>query len=688
MSHRYLGAAFTALLLVFSPLTQGSPEGDIDLPAGLDIAGMDRSVTPGDNFFLFANGGWLKAHEIPADRGSYGTWGMLHDLTEKRLAQIIQQAAGSASTSPEARLISNYYAAFMDEDRIEALGLRPLDPIRSAIAAISSRRALASYLGGTLRADVDVLNFTHVHTDNVFGLWIAQDLDHPQRYVPFVLQGGLAMPDRSYYLDPSAAMTAVRAKYATHVAEVFRLLGVGEPIARANRVIALEQKIAATHSSRAETEDVLKGNNRWQRNDFPSKAPGLDWGALFTAAQLPVAQQDFIVWHPGAVTGIAALVASEPLGTWKDYLLFHAVENRGWVLSKAVVDERFSFYGKVLEGAPEQRARWKRGVAATDRALGDAVGKLYVARYFPPAAKARLQAMVEHIRAAFDARIDHLDWMAPQTKASAKAKLAALKVGVGYPDSWRDYSALKILPDDAYGNAERASLFDYHQELSKLARPVDRSEWALNPQTVNAINLPAMNALNFPAAALQPPFFNVDGDPAQNYGAIGTIMGHEISHSFDDQGATFDADGRLRNWWTDHDLAHFKASGQALAAQFSAYRPFPDLAVNGEQTLSENIADVAGLAAAFDAYNADVQQRSADVVDGYSGTQRFFLAFAQNWRSKFREPTLRRIVLTDGHAPDEYRARTVRNSDAWYMAFNVRAGQELYLEPAQRVHVW
>jgi predicted metalloendopeptidase len=439
--------------------------------------------------------------------------------------------------------------------------------------------------------------------------------------------------------------------------------------------------------SREDSEDVVKGNNHWAREDFPVKAPGLDWARYFEAAGL-AAQPSFVVWQPGAVTGLAALALSEPLGTWKDYLTFRALSQAGVSLPKAFVDERFAFYGTTLTGAQKLRDRWKRAVSVTDAALGEAVGRLYVAKYFPPADKARAEAMVKNEIAAFAIRIDRLDWMAPETKVRAKAKLAALKVGVGYPDKWRDYSALEVVKGDALGNARRASLFEYRRNLAKLGRPVDRGEWVMNPQLVNAVNLPAMNALNFPAAMLQPPFFDAHRPAVMDYGSSGAVIGHEISHSFDDQGALFDAEGRLKNWWTKSDFDHFTASAQALIRQYNEYRPFPDLAVNGKLTVSENIADVAGLAAAYDAYRISQGGKEAPAWHGVPGDQQFFIAFAQSWRDKIREAAARQRIVIDGHAPDEYRSDTVRNVDAWYAAFGVKPGQALYLAPKDRVRVW
>lgn len=396
----------------------------------------------------------------------------------------------------------------------------------------------------------------------------------------------------------------------------------------------------------------------------------------------------FIVWHPKAVIGLSALAASEPLEAWKDWLAFHTIEQASNFLSTAFVDEHFNFHGRALNGIPQQRPRWQRAVDFTNDVLGDAAGKIYVKRYFPPEAKANIQALVDNLVKVYAQRIDALAWMSPATKAKAKEKLATLKVGVGYPDRWIDYSSLEIVRGDALGNMQRAELFYYHVQLAKLHQPVDRSEWWMTPQTVNAVNLPLQNALNFPAAILQPPFFDPASDPAVNYGSIGAVIGHEISHSFDDQGSQFDAEGRLANWWSKEDFDHFKAAGEALATQYDKYRPFPDLALNGHLTLSENIADLAGLAAAYDAYHLSLQGEPAPVLDGLTGDQRIFISYGQSWREKTREAALRNQVLTDGHAPSEYRAFTVRNLDPWYKAFSVDPKARLYLDPTDRVGVW
>jgi putative endopeptidase len=654
---------------------------------GLDVAGIDRAVAPGDDFFRFANGAWLRATEIPADRSTWGTDAELTELTDKRTAELIQNAGKAAAPGTEARKIGDYYASFLDEAAVERRGLKPLEPGLQSIDAIRDRTALARALGRTLRADVDVLNATNLYTDNLFGLWVAQDLDDPSHYSPFLLQGGLGMPDRDYYLNPSQKMADIRAKYQAHIAAVLNLAHLPDAEERAARIFALEHSVAEAHWSRAESEDVLKGNNHWAAKDFAQRAPGLDWEGFFAAAGLGRASE-FVVWQPSALAGLSALTASVPLETWQDYLRFHLIERNSAYLPKAFVDEHFAFHGRVLSGTPELTPRWKRAVQATNSALGEAVGKLYVARYFPPAEKARAEAMVQQLVAAMGARIDRLEWMAPETKVKAKAKLATLKVGVGYPDKWRDYSGLQVIRGDAFGNAQRAQLFDLHWNLEKLGRPVDRGEWVMNPQLVNAVNLPAMNALNFPAAILQPPNFDPNRDPVMDYGATGAVIGHEISHSFDDQGALFDAEGRLRNWWTKEDFAHFQAAGERLVAQFDRYHPFPDVSVNGKQTLSENIADVAGLSVAHDAWRQTLAGKPGSSEGSFSDEQLFFLSFAQSWRQKIREAELRRRIIVDGHAPAEFRADTVRNLDAWYDAFAVKPGQKLYLAPADRVRIW
>jgi predicted metalloendopeptidase len=655
--------------------------------AGIDLAGMDKSVAPGDDFNAYANGGWIKATPIPADKSSYGIFTMLADETRKRLLALIQESAKAGSAEGEkTRKIGDFYSSFMDEAAIESKGIGPLKPQLDAIAAIADRRALARALGEQLRADVDPLNDTNFETGNLFGVWIAQGLTDPSHYYPYLLQGGLGMPDRDYYLSTTAHMAELRQQYQAHIMTMFKLAGFADPSARARRVFELETKMARAHATRVESEDVHMAVS-WERGELAVRAPGLDWPALLEAAGLQDASV-LIIWHPKAVPGLSALAATEPLEAWKDWLALHAIERASGFLPKAFVDERFSFYGKTLSGIPELRPRWQRGMDYTSAALGEAVGKLYVQRYFPAATKAKAQAMVGDLVRAFAKMIDALTWMSPATKTKAKQKLDTLKVGVGYPDRWQDYARLEVVKGDALGNARRAGLFEYRRQLDKLHQPVDRDEWWMTPQTVNAVNLPLQNALNFPAAIIQPPYFDPQADAAHNYGSMGAIIGHEISHSFDDQGSQFDAAGRLANWWTKEDFDHFKAAGEALAAQFDGYRPFPDLAVNGHQTLSENIADVAGLLAAYNAYRLSLDGKPDVAKDGLSGDQRFFISFGQSWRSKTRDEEMRRQIATDGHAPEQYRADAVRNLDAWYDAFGAHLPQKLCLAPPDRVRIW
>ncbi|MBI2517695.1 MAG: M13 family metallopeptidase [Opitutae bacterium] len=647
---------------------------------GFDETGMNRAVAPGDDFYAYANGSWVDRTEIPGDRGSWSIFSLIAERTNPQILALIEAAAKDrAHATPAGRLAADFHTAYMDEAGIEAHGLAPLQPKLREIAQIADKAALARALGGTVRADVDVMNATQLLTENIFGLWVTQGLNDPQHYLPYLLQGGLGMPDRAYYLTESPRMAEIRAKYQTHVARVLGLAGFADADARAARIFALERKLAQAHATTEETFDVLKANNPWRREEFATKAPGMDWDAFFAGASLmqpPV----FIVWHPRAITGVAALVASEPLADWRDYLAFHTLNRLSDVLPKVFADARFAFYGTALTGTPQQAARSKRALAAANLAIGDAVGQLYTARYFPPESKAKAQAMVANIVRAFDQRIQKLVWMNPATQEQARAKLKVLYVGIGYPDKWTDYTGLAIDPADALGNVVRAAEFRYRQRVALLGGPVNPTEWCMTAQEVNAVNMPMQNALNFPAAILQPPFFDPAAPDAFNYGAIGVVIGHEISHSFDDQGSQFDSQGRLRDWWTPDDLAHFKASAAALVAQYNGYHAFPDLALNGQQTLGENLADLAGLAAAYDGYRAAVGAAVDDKL--------FFHAFAQNWRSKYREPQLRRQVLTDGHSPGSFRALTVRNLDAWYETFGVQPGQSLYLAPADRVRVW
>lgn len=654
---------------------------------GIVPQSMDRSVKPGDDFYGYANGTWMKTATIPADRTNIGGFFIASEATEAQLGELIRRiAASKAQADTDEGRIRDFYRAYLDIAAIEGAGLGPVQADLARFAAIADRGALSRVLGEQLRADVDPLNSTNYFTENLFGVFVTQALAGGA-VMAYLLQGGLGLPEREYYLSADPQMAEIRDKYRAYIAQILREGGIADSEVRAQRIFALEMKIAQAHASREESENFQKSADEWSRADFDRKAPGVDWGAFFAAAQLG-SQQRFAAYHASAIPKIAALVGSEPLEAWKDWLAFHQISRNAEVLPARIDAARFAFYGTVLSGAKEQRPRDKRALAALNASLGDALGKLYVEKYFSASAKAEIQGMVEGIKAAFARRIEAIDWMTPATKQEALAKVHNIVVGVGYPDRWKSYAGLHVSPTTAYANRQAASRTGYAQQLAKIGKPLDRGEWWMNAQLVNAVNLPVQNGLNFPAAILQRPFFDPSADLAANYGAIGAVIGHEISHSFDNNGAAFDASGKMRNWWTEADLARFNAAGKALSDQYDSYEPFPGVRVNGKLTLGENIADVAGLGASYDAYRASLGGKEAPVIGGFTGDQRFFLAFAQSWATKMRDETYRARLATDGHAPGMYRAQTVRNIDAWYKAFDVKPGDKLYLPSDQRVKVW
>ena len=684
-----LGSVSLALAL---PACRGATDNQVEATAasksGIDLAAMDKSVKPGDDFFSYANGTWFKTSEIPADRSNIGAFYVTQVELEKRMDALMADLAKSdAPAGSNERKVADYAKAFMDQAAIDQRTLPALKADVARFEAITDKRALAAAIGSTIRADVDPLNATDLQTENLFGIFVTQSMSDPSKNVPYLLQGGIGLPDRDYYLSSDPEMAKIRDAYKPFIARTLAAAGLDQAEARAKRVYDLEAKIAAAHATIVETEDSFKANNPWNQADFAKKAPGMDWGAFFQAAQLSTVPT-IVVWHPEPTRKLAALVGSEPLEAWKDWLAFHQIIQSGPVLPTQMHKEDFAFFGTTLTGTPQERPRDKQAQSSLNANLGDAVGQIYVAKYFPASEKAAIDSMVGGIKAAFDKRIAALPWMADETKKEARAKVTSMHVGIGYPDRWRDYSSLEIKPDDAYGNYWRAQLFEYQHQLAKLGQAPDKSEWWMVPQIVNALNIPLQNALNFPAGILNPPFYHPGADPAANYGAIGAVIGHEVSHSFDNLGSTFDSTGKLRNWWTPADLKKFEGAGQALVAQYDMYEPLPGLHLKGRQTLAENIADVAGLSAAYDAYRASLGGKEAPVIDGFTGDQRFFIAYAQTWASKMRDAALRARVATDGHSPGQYRALTVRNVDAWYTAFDVKPGDKLYLAPEKRVKVW
>ncbi|NNM78773.1 M13 family peptidase [Sphingomonas sp. ID1715] len=670
-----VGAAAVTLAASASAQTAAKPElGSF----GYDATGMDRSVSPGDDFYKFANGNWDKTTEIPSDRSSWGGFGILRDLSDQRTRDIIQAAAAAkGAPGTPAQKVGDYYASFMDEAAIEARGIAPVKPELDRIAAIKSPAELARWMGDANRSGITV----------PVGVQVEQDLKNNTVYSVYLGQGGLGLPDRDYYLDDSnPKFVETRAKYKVHIARMLTLAGIADADAKAQRIFDLETKIARTHWTAAESRQIEKLYNPVATTQLAAKMPGLDWAAFLPAAG--VTQAQVIAAQPSALTGTAKLIASEPLSAWKEYLTFHTLSNAAPLLPKAFVEENFSFKGTTLAGTPKLKDRWKRGVDLVNYGMGEAVGELYVAKYFPPEAKAKAEQLVKNLIAAMDLRLQKLEWMAPATKTQAREKLAAFTYKIGYPDKWRDYSRLEIRAGDAFGNADRATRFEYQRNLDKIGKPVDKSEWGMTPMTVNAYANPLLNEIVFPAAILQPPFFDPNADDAVNYGGIGAVIGHEISHHFDDQGRKFDKNGNLADWWTAQDIERFKAYTDRVVAQYGAYEPIAGKKVNGELTLGENMADLAGVNVAYDAYKISLGGKPAPVIDGWTGDQRFFLGFAQVWRNKYRDPFMLQILTTDPHTPGMWRPYVVRNVDAWYSAFDVKPGTKFFLKPEERIKVW
>lgn len=670
------GAAALALTAFSMPaLAAGKPQlGDF----GFDAAGMDKTVLPGNDFYKFTNGKWDEVTPIPADRSSWGGFAILRDLSDKRTREVIEAAAAEkGAPGSNGQKVGDFYASFMNEAAIEAKGLAPVKPELNRIAALKTPADLARWMGDANRNGMTI----------PIGVGVEQDLKDNSKYSVYMGQGGLGLPDRDYYLDGSnPKFVEARAKYKAHVAAMLKLAGIADAEAKAQAIYDLEAKIAKTHWTRAESRQIDKLYNPVPVSELGARMPGVDWAAYLAAAGVTV--PTVVVTQPSAVTGTALLIQSEPLAVWKDYLTYHTLSNAAGVLPKAFVNEDFAFKGTALAGTPQLKERWKRGVDMVNGGMGEAVGQLYVSKYFPPDSKAKAEQLVRNLIAAMDLRLQKLEWMAPETRAQAREKLAAFTYKIGYPDKWRDYSKLEIKAGDAYGNADRATRFEYQRNLDKIGKPVDRGEWGMTPMTVNAYANPLLNEIVFPAAILQPPFFDPNADDAVNYGGIGAVIGHEISHHFDDQGRKFDKNGNLTDWWTPQDAERFKAYTDRVVAQYAAYEPLPGKHVNGELTLGENMADLAGLNVSYDAYHIALKGMPAPVIDGWTGDQRFFLGYGQIYRAKYREPIMLQLLTTDPHTPGNWRPYVVRNLDAWYSAFDVKAGTKYYLTPEQRIKVW
>ena len=638
---------------------------------GIDLAGGDRSVAPGDDFYATVNGTWARTTAIPADKASYGAFDTLADLSRDRTHGILE------AQKRQGTRIGTAYAAYLDTAAIEAKGLAPVRPWLDRIKGLKDK---AGYAALAAEADDDGL-------PTPFSTNVGQDAKQSEVYAVGLRQAGLGLPDRDYYLKADdAKLAAAKAAYQAHIAKMFTLAGEADAEARAAAVVAFETQIAGVSWTRTESRDANKVYNKTAVAQLAQSAPGFDFAAFLKGIGTPV--DTVIVGQPSAIAGIARLIGAAPLQVLKDQMLIRSLDGYADVLPAAFDRERFAFYGTVLGGTPQQEERWKRAVDWTSGAISDDVSRLYVAQYFPPETKQAADALVKNVIAAMNRRIDGLAWMAPETKVKAHAKLAAFVPKIGYPDRWRDYSNLQIVAGDAFGNKRRARRWAHDYNVGHLGKPLQRWEWGMTPMTVNAYANFGMVEIVFPAAILQPPFFDPKADPAVNYGGIGSVIGHEMSHHFDDQGAKFDAHGQLIQWWTDEDVKRFNALEDRLAAQYDAYEPLPGRHLNGRLTLGENSADLAGLNASLDAYHASLGGKKAPVIAGTTGDQRFYMGFAQVWRRKHREDDLRQRLLTDPHSPAEQRVATVRNLDAWYAAFQPKPGQKLYLAPDARVRIW
>lgn len=637
---------------------------------GFDTAGMDTSVQPGDDFYAYANGTWAKNTPIPADKSNYGMFTALGDLSQVRTREILDAAKGDPNS-----MIGRNYAAYLDGAAVEAKGLAPIQPWLAKIRAVD-KAGLAALL-----AEADRNGVQHF-----FGGFVGQDDKNPEVYIYTMFQGGIGMPDRDFYLKDNERNAKLQAAYLKHLENVLTLAGEANAAARAKAIYDFEKQIATVHWDKNDSSDATKVYNKMTIAELATAAPGFDWATFIHG--IGVKEDALLVSQPSAFTGEAKLLADAPIAVLRDMLMIRSLDGFSGVLPDKFAQEAFSFYGTALSGTPQMQERWKRAVDFTTGNLGEAVGQDYVAKYFPPETKAAMDELVKNVLAAMGRRIDGLAWMQPQTKVKAKQKLANFTTKIGYPDRWKDYSKLEIKADDLFGNALRSNQFAHDDNISRLGGPIRRWEWGMTPMTVNAYANFGMNEIVFPAAILQPPFFDPHADPAINYGGIGAVIGHEISHHFDDQGAKYDETGKLADWWTPADVAAFEAAGKALIAQYDAYEVLPGEKLDGTFTLGENIGDLAGLTVAYDAYKASLGGKEAPVLGGLTGDQRFFLGWAQVWRRNYRDQNLSQRITTDPHSPSIQRTWVSRNLDPWYKAYQIKEGQKLYLAPKDRVRIW
>ncbi|ATP57771.1 peptidase M13 [Pedobacter ginsengisoli] len=664
-------------LLLMASCNNSEPKHE--LHSGIILKNMDTTVVPGNNFTAYVNGTWAKNTKIPSDKASYGVGSMVNDKAQEDVKAIIENAAkGNPAEGSDEQKIGDFYESYMNTKVRDSIGLAPLNAEFKRIDAIASGKDLAAYFAYANKIGNMI----------PFNLSVAEDLKDPRKYMLYTWQGGLGLPDREYYLLKDAKSADIRTKYVAHIEKMLTLAGIPDAKAKSVQIMALETLIASKQMKKEETRNMAGLYNSFPIKNLSTVTPDFDWNTLLTEAG--VKNHDTLIISQVAYTkDLNTILKNTPLDTWKNYLKWSAVTGSATSLNTVLDQENFNFYAKTLFGIKEQKPQWRRAVGVVNGNLGEVVGKLYVEKHFPPAAKERMLKLVGNLLKAYEASIKELDWMGAETKKQALEKISKFTPKIGYPDKWRDYSKLKIVKNDLFGNEKRSKEFEYNRIFNKLGKPVDRTEWGMTPQTVNAYYNPSMNEIVFPAAILQPPFFDMTADDAVNYGGIGAVIGHEIGHGFDDQGSTFDGTGAMRNWWTAKDQSEFKKRTNALKAQYSEFKVFPDLNVNGDFTLGENIGDLGGLSIALKAYNASLNGKPAPVMDGFTGEQRVFLGWAQVWLNKSTDEALRNQVGTDPHSPAKFRVNgVVRNIPEFYTAFNVKPTDSLYLAPEKRVKIW
>jgi len=678
---RFLFGATALFILVGCTQKAGTEQAVEEAAApdsGIDIAELDPNIRPGNNFFAYVNGKWAAEHEIPADKARYGTFEILRDNTDANVKAIIEMSAtGDFAKGTDEQKVGDLYKSYLDMDTRNARGVEPLKAELDRIAAIADYDDFAAYLAGANKRGYMM----------PFNTFQDADMRDPNSYGIYVSQSGLGLPDRDYYFNDDATSKDIRDKYVVHIGKMFDLAGLPGGADAAKTIMALETRLAGEQMKKEDTRDPMANYNKVTPAELSELMPNFNWDAFLQEAGF----QDLdalILYMTDYMKALDGIIVDTDLDTWKTYLTWSVLNTAAATLDGALDEQNFEFYGKTLQGTDAQLEPWQRAVATVNGSLGETVGKVYVKQYFPPEAKERMLELVGNLVKAYDKSIRELDWMSEETKVQALDKLSKFTPKIGYPDEWREYD-VDIDAEDLYGNLERATVAEYERQLGRQGGPVDRGEWGMTPQTVNAYYNPTLNEIVFPAAILQPPFFDLEADDAVNYGAIGAVIGHEIGHGFDDQGSQFDGDGVLRNWWTDQDRAEFKKRTDKLVAQYNAFRPFDDLSVNGEYTLGENIGDLGGISIGLLAYKMSLDGKEAPVIDGLTGIQRVFLGYGQVWRGKIRDAELRRRIAVDPHSPSVYRTNgPVRNVPDWYTAFNVQESDALYLPPEERVKIW